>query len=143
MRWGVIGSFESKPDKVLLHFFFVFIILCIYFGCSGSSLLQRLFSSCDELGLLFRGSVQASHCRGFSCCGAWALGQVGFSNCSSQALEHRLNSCGHGLNCSSACGIFLAQGSNPCLLHWQVDSFPLTHQGSPCPIAFYEDHSGN
>ena len=30
-----------------------------------------------------------------------------------------------------ACGIFLAQGSNPCLLNWQVDSSPLSHQESP------------
>ena len=28
-------------------------------------------------------------------------------------------------------GIFLTQGSNPRLLHWQVDSLPLSHQGSP------------
>ena len=28
----------------------------------------------------------------------------------------------HGLSCSSACGIFLDQGSNLCLLHWQADS---------------------
>ena len=35
-----------------------------------------------------------------------------------------------GLSCSVACGIFLDQGSNPCLLHWQVDSLPLSHQGS-------------
>ena len=28
----------------------------------------------------------------------------------------------HGLSCSAACGIFLDQGSNPCLLHWQADS---------------------
>ena len=27
-------------------------------------------------------------------------------------------------------GIFLTQGSNPCLLHWQADSLPLSHQGS-------------
>ena len=32
---------------------------------------------------------------------------------------------------SAACGIFPDQGSNPCLLHWQVDSLPLNHQGSP------------
>ena len=35
------------------------------------------------------------------------------------------------LSCSMACGIFLDQGLNPCLLHWQVDSLPLGHQGSP------------
>ena len=28
-------------------------------------------------------------------------------------------------------GISLTQGSNPCLLHWQADSLPLGHQGSP------------
>ena len=27
-------------------------------------------------------------------------------------------------------GIFPTQGSNPCLLHWQVGSLPLSHQGS-------------
>ena len=38
---------------------------------------------------------------------------------------------GHGLSCSAACGIFLDQGSNLCPLHWQADSQPLRHQGSP------------
>ena len=28
--------------------------------------------------------------------------------------------------------IFLTQGSKPYLLHWQVDSLPLSHQGSLC-----------
>ena len=28
-------------------------------------------------------------------------------------------------------GIFLTQGSNPCLLHWQTGSLPLSHQGTP------------
>ena len=28
-------------------------------------------------------------------------------------------------------GIFPTQGSNPCLLHWQADPLPLSHQGSP------------
>ena len=36
----------------------------------------------------------------------------------------------HGLSCSIACGILLEQGSNPCLLHWQVDSLPLSQQGN-------------
>ena len=37
----------------------------------------------------------------------------------------------HGPSFSAACGIFPDQGSNPCPLHWQVDSQPLHHQGSP------------
>ena len=38
---------------------------------------------------------------------------------------------GRGPSCSVACGIFPDQGSNPCPLHWQADSQPLRHQGSP------------
>ena len=36
-----------------------------------------------------------------------------------------------GLSCSAACGIFLDQGLNPCLLDWQAESLPLIHQRSP------------
>ena len=36
-----------------------------------------------------------------------------------------------GLTCSNACDIFLDEGLNLCLLHWQADSLPLDHQGSP------------
>ena len=35
-----------------------------------------------------------------------------------------------GFKCSVACGVFPDQGSNPCLLHWQADSLPLSPQGS-------------
>ena len=37
----------------------------------------------------------------------------------------------HGPSCSAARGILPDQGSNPCPLHWQADSQPLRHQGSP------------
>ena len=30
-------------------------------------------------------------------------------------------------------GIFPTHGLNPHLLHWQMDSLPPSHQGSPCP----------
>ena len=40
----------------------------------------------------------------------------------------------HGPSCSAACGIFPDQGSNPCPLHWQADSQPLRHQGSPLSL---------
>ena len=54
----------------------------------------------------------------------------------SAVAAHGLQSTGsvalaHGLCCSMACGVLLHQGSNPCLLYWQVDSLPLSHQGSP------------
>ena len=38
-----------------------------------------------------------------------------------------------GLSCSEACGISPDRELNPCPLHWQVDSYPLCHQGSPAP----------
>ena len=37
----------------------------------------------------------------------------------------------HRFSCFSACGVFPGRGANPCLLHWQADSLPLSHQGSP------------
>ena len=37
----------------------------------------------------------------------------------------------HRVSCSVACGIFPDQGLNLFLLHGQVDSLPLSHQGSP------------
>ena len=43
----------------------------------------------------------------------------------------------HGPSCSAAYGIFPDQGSNPCPLHWQADSQPLRHQGSPWLLFFF------
>ena len=61
------------------------------------------FCSCDEGGPLSSRSVQASRCRGFSCCRAWTLGHSGFSSvacglhsCGLQALECVLRGCGAG-----------------------------------------------
>ena len=64
------------------------------FACVGFSLLLALSLVFGEPGLLFGCSVRASHCSGFSCCGAWALACKGFSSCGSRALERRLNSLG-------------------------------------------------
>ena len=73
---------------VFLVYFFKFI-----FGCIGSSLLR--------VGATLCCGARASHCGGFSCCraralGAWASVVVahGLSSCGSRALERRLSSCG-------------------------------------------------
>ena len=100
------------------------------FGCVGSSLLFRLFSSCGAQGLL-------------ATCRVWAPHGCGFSRCSSRSLEHRLSSVAHKLGCSTACGIFLDQGSNSCLLHWQGDSLPLSPQGSPYIYLFIFGSTGS
>ena len=73
---------------------------CAGFSLQRSLLLWNTGSSC-------RVSVVVAH---------------GLSSCGSRALEHRLSSCGAGLSCSAPWGIFPDLGSNPCPLHWQVDS---------------------
>ena len=65
----------------------------------------------------------------------------GLSSCGSRALEHRLSSCGtRPYSCSMACGIFPEQESSPWPLHWQADSQPLDHQGSPISGLFNDGH---
>ena len=65
--------------------------------------------------------------------GLWCFVQA-FSSCGERDYS-LLQSMGsavvvHRLSCSTACGFFLDQGLNLCPLHWQVDSYPLCHQGS-------------
>ena len=55
---------------------------------------------------------------------ASAVAALGLQSTGSTVVAHRLS-------CSVACEIFLNQGPNLCLLHWQADSLPLSHQGSP------------
>ena len=81
---------ERKTLKSHLKFFKKMFV----FGCAESWLLWGLFSSCGEQGLLSRGGAHTSHWGVFSHYGAQTLGRAGLSSCSSQALEHRLNSCG-------------------------------------------------
>ena len=64
------------------------------------------------------------------------LGRMSFSNFA-PGLESSCSVVGaSGVSCSAACGIFLDQGSNPCLLNWQVDSLPLSHWRSPPNLEF-------
>ena len=97
------------------------------------------FSSCGERGLLFVVGCRLLIVVASLCCGARTLGRSGFRSCGtwalssygSQALGHRLNSVVQGFSCSVTCGIFGSGISNLCVLHWQVDSLPLSHQRSP------------
>ena len=65
-----------------LSYFFFFPII---FGCTGSLLLCGLSSSCGKWGLLSCFAAQASHCGGFPCCRAQALGRVDLRSCDLQA----------------------------------------------------------
>ena len=116
--------------KVLLVGFFkvlyIFAItLCIdsffffFHGCIGSSFLCEGFL----LVVASRGH-SSSLCAGLSLSRPLLLRSTGSRHTGSVIVAH-------GPSCSVACGIFPDQGSNPCPLHWQADSQPLRHQGSP------------
>ena len=62
------------------------LFILFIFGCAGSLVLPRLFSS--------QRAGAALPSMGFSHCRARALGRVGFRSCGSQVPEHRLSSCG-------------------------------------------------
>ena len=97
-------------------FFFKFIFIFI-FGCVGSSFLCEGFLQLRQAGATLHRGAQASHYRGLS------LRSTDSRRTGSVIVAH-------GPSCSTACGIFPDQGSNPCPLHWQADSQPLHHQGS-------------
>ena len=104
---------EEEQDGSKLNFFLSFIYLFVAALCLRCC--TRAFSSFDEPGLLSGCGLRAAHCSGFSCFEAWALGVQ-----ASVVVQH-------GLSYPTACRIFLDQGSNPCLLYWQVDSSLLSH----------------
>ena len=123
--------------KVHLYFFLKYIILFIWlcqfftavWGCS-LDVVSRDYSLVAVSRLLV---VVASLAAGHGLWGSQDSVVVAhvLSSCGSWALEHRLSICSACTCCSTACGIFLDQGLNLCLLHWQVDSLPVNHQGNP------------
>ena len=122
----------------------LFILAALDLGCCA-----RAFPRCREQELLC--SCGWTHRGGVSCCGAQALGATASAlqyvgskaavhlflqstglGAAASALQHVGSEVAvHQLRGSSACGIFPEQVSNPCSLHWQMDSYPPCHQGSP------------
>ena len=75
-----------------LPIFFPFQIVLFVFGCAGSSLLRGLSLVVVHGLLIGVASLVADH-------GLWGMwvsvvAACRFNSCGSQALEHRLNSCG-------------------------------------------------
>ena len=96
-----------------LFFFLIYFWLCgVFVSVRGLSLVAA------------SGGHSSSQCAGLSLSRPLLLRGTG-SRCAGSVVV------AHGLSCSAACGIFPDQGSNPCPLHWQADSQPLRHQGSP------------
>ena len=103
----------------LKKFIYLFIIIIFYF-C-----LCWVFVSVRGLSLVAAsGGHSSSRCMGLLLSRPLLLQSTG-SRCAGSVVV------AHGPSCSVACEIFPDQGSNPCPLHWQADSQPLRHQGSP------------
>ena len=124
-----IMSLGNLTMTVSLFIYFQYIYLFLFLAALGLRCCVRAFSSCGKQRLLFVAvrrlliavaSLVAEY--RLQACGLPQLWHAG-----SVVVACRLQSAGsvvvaHGLSCSIACGIFLDQGSNPCPLHWQVDS---------------------
>ena len=98
--------------------------LCWVFLAVGAFLELR----CTGFSLRWLLWLQSTGSRALGCQQLWRVGSVlvapGLQGTGSVVVAH-------GLGSSVACGIFPEQGSNPHLLHWQADSFPLSHPGGP------------
>ena len=132
----------NSVHKEYSFFFKHLFILFIYFWP------HRVFVAARGISLVAASRGHSSlRCVGFSL--RWPLllqstgsRHAGFSSCGSRTLERRLSSCGSRVQL--LCGMWdpPGQGSNPCPLHWQADSQPLRHQGSPrntllkCPLGY-------
>ena len=108
-----------KVFLICLVFFFktlgLFIYLCLCW----------VFVSVRGLSLVAAsGGHPSSRCAGLSLSRPLLLRSTGSRRAGSAIVAH-------GPSRSATCGIFPDQGSNPCPLHWQADSQPLRHQGSP------------
>ena len=105
----------------------IFFFFSFFFDCVGSLLLGSVFLLLQQLGDTLHCCMWASHCHGFSCCGAQFLGMRasvvavhrsvveahGFQNLGSVVMVHRLS-------CQATCGIFWDHGLNWCHLHCLV-----------------------
>ena len=95
---------------LVFFFFYKFIYLFIYFW------LCWVFVSVRGLSpVAASGGHSSSLCAGLSLSRPLPLRSTGSRRAGSVVVAH-------GLSCSTACGIFPDQGSNPCPLHWQADS---------------------
>ena len=139
----MLSTFSGTENKrktrvswlsVFLKIFLAPFFLRYFFGYARSLFLCSFSSSFGKQGQLCSWGMGTSHCCAFS---VVELGAQG--TCISVVLASGLSSCSpglqntgsivvvHKLSYSKACGIFADQRSNPCLLHWQADSLPLSH----------------
>ena len=74
---------------IIIIIIFKINLFILFLAVLGLRCCAWAFSSCGEWGLLFSCGARASHCGGFSCCGARALGVQ-----ASVVVACELSSCG-------------------------------------------------
>ena len=126
----------APPGKPLMYGFFCCCCFDFWFFKKFYLLyfwLCWVFVSVRGLSLVAAsGGHSSSRCMGLSLSQPLLLRSPGSRRAGSEVVAH-------GPSCSMARGIFPDQGSNPCPLHWQADSQPLRHQGSPQMESFKFD----
>ena len=111
--WKALLTFFFFLKKFTFFYLFIYLWLCwVFVSMRG---LSPVAASGDH---------SSSRCAGLSPSRPLLLRSTG-SRCAGSVIV------AHGPSRSAACGILPDQGSNPCPLHWQADSQPLRHQGSP------------
>ena len=113
-----VNLYVLTVRNILFFFFLINIFIYLFLLC-------WVFVSVRGLSLVAAsGGHSSSRCMGLSLSRPLLLQSTGSRRAGSVVVAH-------GPSCSAACGILPDQGSNPCPLHWQADSQPLCHQGSP------------
>ena len=113
LQFEVHSSYGKNFGRNFINLFIYLFLLCwVFVSVRGLSLVAA------------SGGHSSSRCAGLSLSRPLLLRSTG-SRCAGSVVV------AHGPSCSAACGIFPDQGSNPCPLHWQADSQPLRHPGSP------------
>ena len=118
-------GFQFSSINTCSFFFLILFIYLFIFSCVGSLFLCKGFS----LVAASWGHSSLRHA-GLSLSRPLLLRSTGSRHTGSVVVAH-------GPSCSVARGIFPDQGLNPCPLHWQADSQPLCHQGSPSTCGFH------
>ena len=117
------------PHSFFFKFFFFFNLFYLW--------LCWVFVSVRGLSpVAASGGHSSSRCAGLSPSRPLLLRSTGSRRAGSAIVAH-------GPSRSAARGILPDQGPNPCPLHWQADSQPLRHQGSPTILSWYRNPKGD
>ena len=128
----IISAYHQYQDLLffknitVLYLFLTVLGLCC---CAGFSLIVA--SGGYSLVAVLRCLIVVASIVGHVFQGSWAPAVVapGLQSTDSVGVVHGLSYC-------TACEIISDQGSNLRLLHWQVDTSPLSYKGSPNRICF-------